>query len=151
MGTVTRHPVLDAEIRQGLPKLTNRVIQTTDLFGFVTMSDLCVQYRGPCDGSHGALRDAEMLADCYLKYVHSTSRARPSWAPSGGGGTYHLPQQPATPYPRRSGMTPASARAPAARPTWQDADPETLTPLQRQVLAQLMEQEKSKGQAGQQP
>lgn len=54
--------------RLSLPKLTNCIIQTTDLFGFVTLRRLCDHFAVPSAGAHGALRDAEMLAECFLKF-----------------------------------------------------------------------------------
>jgi len=61
--------VVNNELKRiGRSVLTNCIVQTTKIFGFVTLSDLCSRYGIPNAGAHGALRDAEMLAEVYLKH-----------------------------------------------------------------------------------
>jgi DNA polymerase-3 subunit epsilon len=60
-------------MRQGRTKLTNPIIQTTDIFGFVSLQNLCKRYGVHSAGTHNALRDAEMLAECFLAFHRGTA------------------------------------------------------------------------------
>lgn len=147
--------------RLGLSKLMNRIIQTTDIFGFVTLQNLCKRYGVHDGGTHNALRDAEMLAEVCLRYAGGQS----------SNSSQHMSQKyvgrfvEQCPYPSLDNIPVAEARqqeeslddqlidTPAftGRPLAQRSrtnvfDPsaiesDKLTSLQRQVLAQLMVQE----------
>ena len=49
-------------------------MQTTNVFGFVALSNLCTRFGNPNQGAHGALQDAEMLPEVYLKYRQSQAQ-----------------------------------------------------------------------------
>ena len=60
--------------RLGRNVLTNPVVRTTEIFGFEALGGLCTCYGIPNEGAHGALRDAEMLVEIYLRYCQSRSQ-----------------------------------------------------------------------------
>lgn len=181
--------VLNGELqRHALPPLTNAIIQTTDIFGFVTLGKLCGFFGVPNDGAHGAVRDAEMLAECYLKhkqygfpyglpvygavtsqhYLQNQTiqnRTTPSQGQWTTGDSAHKPPWPLgeleapskptapssvaharSPPIKAVELTPANIRSRTGQQTVSRSkvDMENLTPLQKQVMAQLQAREESK-------
>lgn len=132
--------------RLSLPKLTNRIIQTTDFFGFVTLQRLCENLGVSSVGAHGALRDAEMLAECFLNFQQGGFvyfyHGADYWSVPAAYDRFHQHQHgtlsPAE-ADRNTLVLPASD---AHLGRAQDCT-QKLTPLQRQVLAQLNHKERT--------
>eukprot|EP00746_Dinoflagellata_sp_MGD_P036372 gnl/MRDRNA2_/MRDRNA2_187247_c0_seq1.p1 gnl/MRDRNA2_/MRDRNA2_187247_c0~~gnl/MRDRNA2_/MRDRNA2_187247_c0_seq1.p1 ORF type:complete len:485 (-),score=81.40 gnl/MRDRNA2_/MRDRNA2_187247_c0_seq1:33-1487(-) len=66
--------------RLGRSVLSNPILQTVKLFNWKKLEDLCIHYGIPTEGAHGALQDAEMLAEAYLKYLQEGTATAPAAA-----------------------------------------------------------------------